>query len=233
MASFSPLVFIRGRLRIARENHLFWYNLLLILVTVLVVAVFPGPVIEGTPSDFRLRAWGMLLQIIGALTVWWDLTESARKFGRPSFLQNTRNWLKRLVFGGAVATGTASLALQITVVGGGAKGRRDTPSGGAPLEDRIATLEHNLNQIDGDLDNAKKRMTDMEVSLQKSIQEEATLRAIAVGQLKQNLHDAVIGNYASLVFGAAWVVVGIIISALAPEIAKTAAGQWSMVFRTL
>jgi len=127
MGPFKPLRFIRRWLRIAWENPLFWYNLLLIGVTAIAVWLWPAPIVDNTPSDFRIRLWGMALQIIGALTVWHDLTDSARNFGRPGFVANTLAWMKRLVSADAIAVGSISLPLQITVIGGGAKSRRDSP----------------------------------------------------------------------------------------------------------
>lgn len=233
MGPFSPLAVIRGRLRVAKENPLFWYNILLIQGTVLIAIVFPGPVIDHTPSDFRIRAWGMVLQLVGALTVWRDLTESARSFGRPSFFHNTMEWMKRLAFGNPVATGSACLPIVINVVGSGTTGRRSTPPAGAPIEERVAVLEYNLGQLDGDLARDSQRITTLDIHLQERIQEETTARKIGDSQLKKTLHDAVIGNYASLVFGAVWVAVGIVISALAPEIAKIVAGKWPQVWAAI
>jgi len=78
-----------------------------------------------------------------------------------------------------------------------------------------------------------KRVTAVEISLTDKIEKETTLREVAHNKLQQSLQDAIVGNYAYLVFGAFWVVVGIIISALAPEIAKTMAGQWELVRKGL
>jgi len=232
MGSFSSLKFFRDRWRIAQENPLFWYNVLLALGTILITVVFPGPVFDNGPSDFRIRAWGMALQLIGALTVWLDLTESARNFGRPSFYLNTVTWLKRLMYGNAVVTGATRLPIRIKVLGSGLSGRRDIPPADAPIENRVAAMEYNIQQIDSDLANAFNQMTTMETSFANSFQKEVTAREVADSQLKKKLHDAVIGNYSSLAFGAIWVAVGIVISALAPEIAKIVAGQWGLVWRS-
>ena len=233
MGLFNPLSIIRDWLRIAKENPLFWYNILLIQGTVLIAIVFPGPVIDHTPSDFRIRAWGMALQLVGALTVWRDLTESAGSLGRPSFRHNTMAWMKRLAFGRPVVIGSACLPIVINVVGRGTTGRRDTPPSGAPIEERVAVLEYNLGQLEGDVDRESQRITTLDIGLQERIQEETSAREIGDSQLKMTLHDTVIGNYASLVFGAVWVVFGIVISALAPEIAKIVAGQWPQVWAAI
>lgn len=225
MGSNSFLGFFRSRLNIAKQNPLFWYNLLLIVGTAVFIWYVPAPIVNKTPSDFRIRLWGMALQIIGALTVWYDLTESARKFDRPGFAANTISWLKRLVSPRVIASGSIVLPLEITVVGGTGTGRQAPPDEGASIEERVATLEYNLKQIDSDIERASQRMTTLEITISDKIQKEATLREISHNQLNQRLQDAIIGNYAYLVFGAVWVAVGIIISSLAPEIARVVAGQ--------
>lgn len=229
----SPLSFVQGRFRVAKENPLFWYNLLLIFGTASAIWLWPAPVIDNSPSDFRIRSWGMLLQLIGAYTVWRDLSESARKFGKTSLLSNTIEWLRRLIFGHAHVIGAAG-SIQINGSGSArAKSRRAQPPDGSPLESRIETLEYNLSKVDEELSQAFQQISDTENRLKEQIKEESRKRDEAHKELQKDLHEAIVGNYATLVFGAAWVGVGIVVSALAPEIAKVVAGPWAPVWRTM
>ena len=61
----------------ANENRLFWANFVLLVVVAAILFILPAP----DASDFRVRALGMVLQSIGVLTVWLDLTATARNFG--------------------------------------------------------------------------------------------------------------------------------------------------------
>lgn len=224
---------IKVRYRIARENPLLWLSLILAIGTAAAVWFWPAPTIENTPSDFRVRTWGMVLQLIGAYTVWRDLSQSARRFGKASLLANTIDWAKRLIRGrGHVVSG--SLTAQFNISGSG-RGtiRQPTPPAGAPIEARIETLEYNLSKIDEELSSAFHQIAETETKLREQIVEESRKRDSAHKELQNDLHEAIVGNYAALVFGAFWVAIGIIISAWAPEIAKAVAGQVTNVIRAM
>lgn len=229
----SLLSKIQVRFRIAKENPLFWFSLLLAIGTAIAVRHWPAPVIDNTPSDFRIRTWGMILQLIGAYTVWHDLSESARKFGKTSLLVNTIKWLRRLIFCHGHAVGVAGSIQLNSCINCRATSRRPQPPVGSPLESRIETLEYNLSKVDEELSQAFKQITDTETKLKDQIKEENKKRDEAHKALQKDLHEAIVGNYAALVFGAFWVAVGVVISAWAPEIAKAVAGHWSAVWRTM
>uniref|UniRef100_Q47HX4 Transmembrane protein n=1 Tax=Dechloromonas aromatica (strain RCB) TaxID=159087 RepID=Q47HX4_DECAR len=233
MGLSSSLSIIQGRFRIAKENPLLWYSLLLAAGTVTAIWYWPAPVTDSNPSDFRIRLWGMVLQLIGAYTVWHDLTESARKFGKTSLLANTIEWAKRLIFGHGHALGGVCATTDNVCFGGRATSRRPQPPDGSPLESRIETLEYNLSKVDEELSQALRQITDTKTKLKEQIKEESKKREEAHKEIQKDLHEAIVGNYATLVFGAFWVAIGILVSALAPEIAKAVAGQWALISRTI
>lgn len=233
MGFSSSLRTIQGRFRIAGENPLLWHSLLLTAGTAIVVWFWPAPVIDNTPSDFRIRFCGMTLQLIGAWTVWHDLTESARKFGKTSLLANTLEWAKRLIFGHGHALGGVCAVTADCHANFRGKARKPHPPDGSPLESRIETLEYNLSRVDEELSQAFREITDTESKLKNQINEESKKREEAHKEIQKDLQEAIVGNYATLVFGAFWVAIGIVVSALAPEIAKVVAGQWVVVWRTM
>ena len=72
----------------AKQNPLFWCNFAFTAAIVAVVWAWPAP----EASDFRVKLLGMVLQLMGILTVWHDLTAAARHFGKGgplSFFVNT------------------------------------------------------------------------------------------------------------------------------------------------
>ena len=93
----------------AKENPLFWGNLVLIVISGLLIFAWPGP------SDLRLRTWAMLLQLIGVITVWLDLTSTARRFGKGDIMGRTLAWL-RAFFGQNVTV--AAIGASMGVAGG-------------------------------------------------------------------------------------------------------------------
>lgn len=62
----------------AKQNPLFWCNFVFTAAIVAVVWAWPAP----EASDFRVKLLGMVLQLVGILTVWHDLTAAARHFGK-------------------------------------------------------------------------------------------------------------------------------------------------------
>ena len=110
------------------------------------------------------------------------------------------------------------------------KVRHPPPPPGSSLADRVDALEKNAQLIDDDLTKAFKEICDTESKLEAQVKEESSKREASHKELSESIKDAIIGNYASLSFGAFWAIVGMLVSAFAPDIARLAAGQWQAVW---
>lgn len=208
----------------AKQNPLFWGNLLILAASLAVIWLWPAP----DASDFRVRLLGMVLQLVGILTVWHDLTAAARHFGKGgplSFFVSTWEWLKAGIFGPPTISlgGSASVGLDVITGRGGA---RQPVKPDAALAVRVAALEANLAQIDADLDRALKEIDERTSELKTEISAEAAAREHSINDVKRSLENTATGNYAPLAFGAFWLAVGVVVATLAPEIALAAAGRW-------
>lgn len=69
--------------------------------------------------------------------------------------------------------------------------------------------------------------------LKSILDKEKEAREQAIRDVRRDLKEAAAGNFAVLAFGAAWLAIGVIVAAFAPEIAKIVAGQWTEVIKTL
>ena len=215
----------------AKENPLFWANLVLMVISGLLIFVWPGPALATGPSDLRLRTWGMLLQLLGVFTVWFDLTGTARSFGKGGFVRHTLVWLKAF-FGRSIVIGAAAGA--IGIAGGRARGKARRPlQPNAPLPDRVATLETNVEKIDEDLDAAYREIDKHSDELNARIAAEIGERDRAIREVKTSLEDTATGNLATLAFGAAWLAIGVVLATWAPEIVKVVGGKWDEVWWAL
>lgn len=206
----------------AREKPLFWANLLLAALVVVVVFIVPA----RDASDFRVRALGMGLQLLGVLTVWRDLTTTARHFGKAGFLRGTWQWLKAGVFGRNV-TISASLSGAVAM---GMRARaklRAATNPAASIADRVEALERRTMQIDDDLDKAYQEIDKVSSKLDSKVAAEADARGKAIDEVKRSLESAVTGNFSKLAFGAFWLGVGVILATLSTEISLAAAGRWA------
>lgn len=89
---------IKQKLSWAKQKPLFWRNIVFAATLVVVIWLWPAP----NASDIRVRLLGMVLQLVGILTAWHDLTAAARHFGKGgplSFFVNTWKWMKIGIFG--------------------------------------------------------------------------------------------------------------------------------------
>lgn len=220
--------FVRSKWNWALENPLFWANVTLALISAAFVFFWRSPVVAGVPSDFRIRTWGMVLQLLGAYTVWHDLTSTARSFGKGNFMRHTFEWLKAAFSRRTVIFASTGMS------SGGASSRarmklRWPVDETLQLEIRVAKLEANFTHLDADVDNLHKEIGESAKDLNSKIRSEANTRAEALQQIEARLADAMTGNISFLAFGAFWIFIGIALSTMAPEIAKLAAGQWRTV----
>lgn len=212
----------------AKQNPLFWCNFVFIAAIVAVIWAWPAP----NASDFRLKLLGMVLQLVGILTVWHDLTAAARHFGKGgplSFFAGTREWLKAGIFGSPTIALGGSASVGLVVSTGRGKARQPVKPDAA-LAVRVAALEANLAQIDADLDSVFKEIDERTSELKTKISAETTAREHSINEVKRSLENTATGNYAPLAFGAFWLAVGVVLATLAPEIALAAAGRGSEVF---
>lgn len=207
----------------AKKNPLFWANFLLVVISVLLI-LKPGPALASGHSDLCLRIWAMLLQLIGILTVWFDLTSTARMFNKDkaSFLSNTLVWLKSFFDQSVVimtVTGTAGLPRLRA-----RRKERQPLQPNAPLPDRVATLEINVKKIDEDLDAAYQEIDKRADELNARIAAESRQRDRAIREVNTSLEGVATGNFATLVFGVVWLAIGVMLATLAPEIVKIVGG---------
>lgn len=208
------IIWLKGRPVWATEMPLAWANLALVVGVGLVVA-YPGQ------SDLRLRIWGTALQLMGVATVWHDLTKTARSFGKTGFMEPTWSWLRRFFPHDGFAVASFACSTADATASGRATVRKSCPPD-APIEMRLAALEANVKLIDESLNEAFRELDTASRELEEKIKKEVTDREEASRVMTDKLSDAVAGNYSVLAFGAWWLAVGVVLSTLAPEIAKRA-----------
>ena len=212
----------------AMRNQLFWWNIVLILATIVFVFILRSP----GESDFRVKTLGMVLQLIGVGTVWFDLTSTARAFGKTGMLVRTKNWLKdgfsgdaTIVMMGATAQANATSSCRATV--------RWPIDSAADHERRIEAVEKNIGKIDEDIGAIFRELDQQSAVARERAANEEQMRAQAVAEVRRELIEASVGNFPVLVFGAVWLAVGVVLSTWAPEIAKIAAGNWRSVLSVI
>jgi hypothetical protein len=224
--------FIRRKWTWACQNKLFWANIVLAFGSWVVVFTWPAPIIAGTPSDFRLRAWGMFLQFLGAYTVWHDLTGTAREFKVDGIVQRSWYWIKAGLGFPTIVSVSADLTGSYAILAGRASAR-PTIDKNAPFDQRIAALESYVEHIDNDVAGAFTEISQQKRDLSAKIDAKAGALQTALRETESRFKNALVGNYSILLFGAAWLFIGIFLSSVAPEIAKLVAGQYQAVWQAM
>jgi len=175
--------------------------------------------------------WGLMLQMLGVATVWFDLTSTARKFGKHGFVRRTLDWL-RAFFGQKVVIGAAGTAMAIAGMRGRLKQRRPI-NPDAAIPDRLSTLEENIDFLDKDLDSAYQEIDKRTDELDGRIKAESGKLDQAIRDVKSTLEDATVGNFATLAFGTVWLAIGMVLGTMAPEFAKLVDDEWRAVSWTI
>lgn len=219
------MTWVKSKWLLLKSNHLLWWNVALLALCVACILMFPAP----NASDFRVRSLGMLLQLIGVLTVWFDLSKTAHDFGEDGVFRRNLRWLKAVVLGGQGNTGVGGVSM--SAMTGRARAKTRTPLNTAsPIPDRLIALEKFVFEVDADLDAAHREIDTRAAELESKLLSESAERQRAVQEVKSSLKSAAAGNYPLLLFGVWWLAAGVFIATLAPEIAKVVAGRWSEVW---
>lgn len=220
------LGFFKRKWAWACENKLAWWNVALVLGTAALIWIWPGPTSSSGPSDFRIRLWGMFLQLLGAYTVWHDLTGTAREFGANGILVRNWRWLKRGLGIKTYVPVYAEFPIRFAVKGHRAK-TRVTADQSSPVEQRLAALEACFVHMDNDIDEAFALIETKEREHRTALEAATADLKKSLGDSEKRITNALVGNYSMLVFGAFWLFVGIVLASTAPEIARAAAGRWT------
>ena len=205
---------IRQKWFLASQNKPAWIHLGLTVFTALFLIVPPG-LNDGKPTDLPIRFCGMILQLIGAFTVWLDMTSTASDFGMQPV--DFGKWLKGFFSGPEPIVGAAAITLQGDIMA--SAGVTGTLTVTEPtLQERVETLEKEASRLRDALANVRQ-----EIQTQKTLST-ANLKNLEA-QLSQELQvlegrmkDALVGNYKTLRVGAIWLVFGIFLSSVSIEL---------------
>lgn len=202
--------------RWAKSNPLFWSSVFLLVASA-------GFVLSPWSSDFPLRAWGMVLQLLGVGTVYWDLASARSEFGKPNWWVVLVEWFKSYK-GRAVAV-SAEAILSLSVVKARSTGHQRAEDDS--IEARLKVAESNINHLAKQIQGINKELDELSVSTAEAIRQEERERAKEVASLHGRLEKVAVGNSALLAFGALWLAIGVVLSTMAPDIWKHATTAWS------
>jgi hypothetical protein len=172
--------------------------------------------------EVRLRWTGLTLELLGLLMVVVGLSETRKRFGRPSILDRARSYFKRFPTlrrrdAKAHISGVASLSF----AGSLAKiHARSSVAPNTPLEQRIAILEGRLDQVETGLIDANERIEREAAERAAAIKTEQQARAAGVEQIRKSLEVEAVGGIHLETMGAWWIALGMLLASGSAEFSK-------------
>ena len=165
----------------------------------------------STTLSAVVRYTGMILQISGLLTVAIGLSKMRRYFGRPSLIDKVSGWFGRLA---AAFTAPKPISLEVSVaneidVAGEVVSAVRALGPGASLDDRVALLEENVNQLRRELDTKVQRLRRGLATVKESIQRESAERQAAHNETTRTIEEVTVGGLHLEMVGLCWLFLGI------------------------
>lgn len=176
-------------------------------------------IIGGGGAEPVVRITGLVLQVLGIVTVVWGIVETRDFFGMLSPYRSFMEWATRFPLRSPVVTGSMSAS---TSLGDALSARGHTswpidPS--APIETRLAALERNLPLIQERITNLQAEFDRSMRSLKDDLHFEQQHRQALSVELRGHLKSYGTGGLHVSAIGAAWVFVGTVFSTASVEIA--------------
>ena len=185
-----------------------------VTVAALIISLRPN-----TPEPV-IRLTGLVLQLLGVLTVAWGISETRALFGRPSIRSKISAWLSAAPFlkpHHGSATGRASVGgIRVKARGHATHGAGESPT----TESRLQALEKNIEVVHQRITGLAQEY-DQELShLSTSLREEQASRVQQVTSVHTRLEEFGTGGVHISAIGAAWLFVGLVLSTAGPELAR-------------
>jgi len=182
-----------------------------IVVTAVIAFLLPGGV------DDRVRYAGLILQLLGIVTVAFGLHTRRRLFNRPGFMDELHAlkaqfpWPRRTqpIAVGAAAIVEASLTFKITA-------RR----AGDSVEDRLAALEEDLKTLRGEQAETSKELQQERTKRSEALSLERQSREAALREIETRLDTLGAGGLHLERTGLVWLFLGVLLGTIPSEIAK-------------
>lgn len=169
-------------------------------------------------AEPAVRLVGLVLQLLGIVTVVWGIVETREFFGMQSPLKLLVQWLSRFPLRRrtiAVAVGEAVEANDALSV----RGHKSWPiDPTAPLEQRVSALERNLPLVQERISNFQTELDRTAQALNDQLRFEQQHRLALSHELQNQLKTYGTGGLHISAIGAAWVFLGTVFGTASIEI---------------
>lgn len=184
-----------------------------VVVTALVFSLRPGT------TETTIRFTGLLLQVLGVLTVIWGIYQIRALFGYPPIRQKIKAWIRRFPYPRHRETVRAGHAIHIGYELGADHYFIHGPATNPTTEMRLDALDKNVQTINERISTIGKEIEHRIEGLGQDIRKERDMRSAQNQQVHRKLEDTGTGGVHISAMGAVWLLFGATMSTAASEIA--------------
>ena len=171
------------------------------------------------PSEPSIRLFGMLLQLLGIGTAAIGIRDTRRKFGKSSFLQLIRNWLKSIP--GRKPRVISEHVSETMSISSSASWHVWRGAGQDPtIESRLSAAEANLKELYDRVNAAESAFHSQVGILTQGVREEKDERREADRQLHLKIDAASTDGLYLAAAGATWLAFGVVMSTAPAELLR-------------
>jgi hypothetical protein len=194
------------------EPWTFWLFLFTIAATWLLALLL------GDTPELRARIIGVMLQLLGLVTVAIGLRNMRKLFGRPSFAEWFRDWLSRFLLNFRKPEPIEITPAPATASSGvGQPTVRISASADSTSEERISLIERDVDLLRTSLDRLQKDFAENLRKLSgRTTQHVLTLKRVD-RQLQSQLQEVAVGGLRLEVLGLSWLLIGLVLATLPQE----------------
>ncbi|RZB35765.1 MAG: hypothetical protein SRB2_02815 [Desulfobacteraceae bacterium Eth-SRB2] len=171
-------------------------------------------------SESKIRYYGLVLQLLGILTVAWGIRTTRKEFGHPSIFKRWQQRLSRFpLFGKREVKGTVDVAAACAT----ASGRWYSsvkPESEANIEARVQALEENLPLIHDRISQTQNEMDRGFREVLEALKQEKRVREKEEQDIRAKLEATETGDLHISAIGVFWLFVGIIMSTVSADLAE-------------
>lgn len=186
------------------------------------IALFPllaWTLFWPTPTEFRLRLVGLIVQLCGVGTVAKGLSDTRKLFGRPSAFQSAWQWFRRFP---PFSLKPINIYMQ-GIVSAETVGRPTVWINIAPatsVEQRLSALESNLIAVNQKTIELQNQMNGAVGNTEKALAEERNSREQTDQQIQRKLELTETGGLHLSIVGIIWLCCGLVLATMPNEIVQ-------------
>lgn len=190
--------------------------------TVVIPVLFGVYIFQYEDKEFHIKLAGLILQLMGAYTVAYEIYQTRKHFGQPGILEKTAHFLNDFfaLFKNEPIQVIAGFAeLGALVVSG--RGHTEFKAKlNDSLERRVEILEEGLKDMSDRLVQAQKEYDEKLEEHSRLIKKEGSLRTHGIEDIKLELKMLYTGCLHISSMGLVWLTLGIVIATVPEQIAK-------------